>query len=395
MTAIRLGIVGLGRGFMLTLPALRDNPAIRLSAAFSLRTEPREHFAKEFDAKAFDSFEALIASDDVDAVYIATPHEIHAEQTIASVRAGKHVLVEKPMAIGLKDCMAMDAAARQAGKVLVVGPSHGFDAPVHKAADLVASGKYGAPRMVTTFNFTDFMFRPRRPEELDTSRGGGVVYSQAAHQIDVVRRIVGLPVSTIRATAANWDETRPSEGAYSALMNFEGGAWATLTYSGYAHYDSDELVGWISELGFNKDPQGYGVARRNLANLTPEDEMAAKKSRTYGPDTDSDSVPLAPHHEHFGFVLVSCEKADLKLSPTGITVYGDAEREVIDIPPPTLPRSEVIDEFVGAITGERPPVHDGRWGVDTTACCEAFLESSRTGREVSPAALIEQAMENT
>ena len=393
MTKIGLGIVGLGRGFMLTLQALRENPSIRMSAAYSLRTDQREHFANQFNAKAFDSFEALIASDEVDAVYIATPHEIHAEQTIAAVRAGKHVLVEKPMAIGLADCIAMEKAAQEAGKIIVVGPSHGFDTPVQKAAELVASGAYGSPRMVTAFNFTDFMYRPRRPEELDTSRGGGVIYSQAAHQIDVVRRIVGLPVSAIRASAANWDSRRPSEGAYSALMHFEGGAWATLTYSGYAHYDSDELIGWISELGFERDPDAYGMARKKLAGMTQEDEIAAKASRTYGPGSDSDSPARAPHHEHFGFVLVSCEKADLKLSPTGITVYGDTEREFIDIPPPALPRAEVIEEFVSAITGARAPIHDGSWGVDTMACCEALLESSRTGREMAPAALIEQAME--
>ncbi len=388
MTSVNLAIVGLGRGFMLTLPALRDNPAVRLRAAFSLRTEPREHFAKQFDAIACDSFESLLALDEIDAVYIATPHEIHAEQTIAAVRAGKHVLVEKPMAIGLKDCMAMEAAAQEAGKIIIVGPSHGFDAPIQKAAELVASGEFGAFRMITTFNFTDFMYRPRRPEELDTSRGGGVVYSQAAHQIDLVRRIAGLPVSSIRATAANWDPKRPSEGAYSALMTFEGGAWATMTYSGYAHYDVDELVGWISELGFDKDPQAYGAARRRLANMSPEDEIAAKVSRTYGPGSESDSPPRAPHHEHFGYLLVSCDKADLKVTPTEITVYGNSERQVIDIPPPRLPRVEVIDEFVGAITGEITPVHNGRWGVDTMACCEALLESSRTGEEISPGAII-------
>ncbi|GAC1585736.1 MAG: hypothetical protein NVS3B5_20100 [Sphingomicrobium sp.] len=87
---------------------------------------------------------------------------MHAEQVIAALRAGKHVLVEKPMATSLADCARMERASAEAGKVLVVGPSHGFDAPVQVAAELVASGKYGAVRMVTALNFTDFIFRPRR-----------------------------------------------------------------------------------------------------------------------------------------------------------------------------------------------------------------------------------------
>ncbi|MDE2561085.1 MAG: Gfo/Idh/MocA family oxidoreductase [Sphingomonadales bacterium] len=394
MTTIGLGIVGLGRGFMLTLPALLASRDIRLVAAFDIRPDARSIFAEQFEAQAFDSLDDLVACDEVDAVYIATPHELHAEQAIAALRAGKHVLVEKPMATSVADCIAMEATARSVGKVLVVGPSHGFDAPVQKAAELVASGRYGAPRMVTAFNFTDFMLRPRRPEELDTERGGGVIFSQAAHQIDVVRRIVGRPVSSLRATAGNWDSSRPSEGAYAAFMDFEGGACATLTYSGYAHFDSDELLGWISETGFPRDPETYGEARRKLAALSPEGEVKAKLGRTYGAAGGLSLPPPAPHHEHFGFVLVSCERADLKLAPDAITAYGDSERHVVAIAPPGHPRAGVLAEFAGAIRDERRPVHDGRWGVETMACCAALLESSRTRREIAPAAIIGQVLEN-
>lgn len=388
MADMRLGIAGLGRGFMLTLPALTATSQIRLCGAFDPRTEACAQFAAEFGATAFDSFEALIASPDIDAVYIATPHELHAEQTIAALQAGKHVLVEKPMATSIADCARMEAAARSSGKALVVGPSHGFDAPVARAADLVRSGEFGPLRMITALNFTDFMYRPRRPEELDTARGGGVVYSQAAHQIDVVRRIAGSPVASVRAMTGNWDDNRPSEGAYAAFMTFKNNACATLTYSGYAHYDSDELVGWISELGYPKDPARYGEARKKLAAAAPDDESAAKLSRTYGAQANAERPSPAPHHEHFGFVLVSCEKADLKLSPKGITIYADAERRFEETAPPKLPRSEVIVEFVNAASGAKRPIHDGRWGLETMACCEALLESDRRRREIDPMALI-------
>ncbi len=388
MTELRLATVGLGRGFMLTLPALQAHPRIRLSGAFDLRSEARQRFAAEFNATAFDSFEALIASPDIDAVYIATPHELHADQTVAALEAGKHVLVEKPMATSIADCLRMEAAAQAAGKALVVGPSHGFDAPVRRAADLVGSGEFGAVRMITALNFTDFMYRPRRPEELETARGGGVIYSQAAHQIDVIRRIAGSPVASIRAMTGNWDSDRPSDGAYAAFMTFRNDACATLTYSGYAHYDSDELVDWISELGYPKDPARYGEARRQLAHATPEDETAAKLSRTYGAQADAARPSPAPYHEHFGFILVSCERADLKLSPKGVAIYGDKERRFLEIAPPKLPRAEVILEFVNAASGDKRPIHDGRWGLETMACCEALLESERSDREIDPMSLI-------
>ncbi len=390
---INLGIAGLGRGFMLTLPALRAHPLIRLAGAFDLRPEAAERFAGEFQANDHHSLDSLLADPDIDAVYIATPHELHAEQTVAALRAGRHVLVEKPMATTVAECARMADAARQAGKVLIVGPSHGFDEPVRIAAGVVASGRYGRVKLVTSFNFTDFMYRPRRPEELDDTRGGGVVYSQAAHQIDVIRRIVRQPVSSVRGITGNWDSNRPSDGAYSALMTFADGAAASMTYSGYAHYDSDELVGWISELGQDKDSSRYGDARRSLANLSAEDEIQAKLARTYGGTAQGTDKP-APHHEHFGFLLVSCEGADLKVLPTGIEIFADGERSHIPIPAPKIPRGAVVDEFATAIAGTGTPIHDGNWGLDTMACCAALIRSSRTGTDIQPHHMITEQMES-
>lgn len=373
---------------MLTLPALRSSAHIELSGGFDLRETARLQFAEEFKTPRFESFEELITSENIDAVYIATPHELHADQAISAMQAGKHVLVEKPMAVSLRNCQEMADAAESCNRVLVVGPSHGFDEPVIRVRELVASGKFGALRMITTFNFTDFMYRPRRPEELDSSRGGGVVYSQAAHQIDMVRRIAQMPVTRIFASAGNWDQARKSEGAYSAIMQFADQSSATLSYSGYAHYDSDELLDWVSELGTLKDPSRYGETRKQARTSTAEQEAAAKLDRTYGPHADLKNQAPAPFHEHFGFLLVSCDRADLKVSPKGIMIYADDTKEFIELAPPTVPRAAVLDEFVNAVLGIRRPIHDGRWGVETMACCEALLQSNRLGREVDPMTLL-------
>ena len=377
---LHLGVIGLGRGFMLTLPGLRDNPAVRLVAAADPRSEARSAFVEEFAARAYVSAEELLADEAVEAVYIASPHGFHAAQSIAASNARKHVLVEKPMATSIADSLAMVEAAERAGRVLIVGPSHGFDAPVQQAARLIQSGEYGAVRMITALNYTDFLYRPRRPEELDTSRGGGVVYSQATHQIDVVRRLAGSRVRTVRAMTGAWDAARPSEGAYSAFFTFDNGAAATLTYSGYAHYDSDELMDWVSELGQPKDPGGYGTARRQLTS-THGDEAAAKVSRTYG----NERLPqaAAPHHEHFGFVLVSCEGADLRMTPSGTWLYSNGERAFLPLPAPRFARAEVIDEFIAAVCGTDAAKHDGTWGAATLTCCDALLRSSREQREVT------------
>ena len=103
---------------------------------------------------------------------------------------------------------------------------------------------------------------------------------------------------TVRAQTGAWDPARPTEGAYSALLTFEDGAFASLIYSGYAHFDSDELCGWIGEGGQHKDPNAYGAARRTL----PGDEMALKNARNYGgphfatADRNAAAPALRPAH---------------------------------------------------------------------------------------------------
>jgi phthalate 4,5-cis-dihydrodiol dehydrogenase len=375
---LKIGVIGLGRGFVLTASTFRNDPRCRVVAAADPRSEARERFTSEFGGNAYTSAEALCADPAVELVYVASPNQHHAEQAILAASAGKHVVVEKPMALERRQCVAMIGAAREAGVHLVVGPSHGFDAPVAKAADMIASGEYGRVRMVSALNYTDFLYRPRRPEELDTAQGGGVVFSQASHQVDVVRRLVGAPVKCVRAQVGAWDAGRPADGAYTAFLSFENGVAASLTYSGYGHFDSDEWMSWIGETGRPKDPGAYGWARRNLARSASED--ALKSERAYG----SSGVPDArvEHHEHFGPVIVSCERADLRPVPEGVIVHTDEETCFHPLASPATPRAGLVDELWRAVVEGRAPLHSGEWGMTNLEVCLAILRSSAEAREI-------------
>ncbi|MGJ8536310.1 MAG: Gfo/Idh/MocA family protein [Parasphingopyxis sp.] len=378
MAQLRLGISGLGRGAMLTVPGLAANARIELVAGFDPSREPRLGLRRAYGVRAYESFDALIAHPDLDAVYIASPHGHHASQAIAAARAGKHVLVEKPMAVSIAEARAMADAAAESGTCLMVGPSHGFDGPVSLAADIIASGNIGRARMIQAFNYTDFLLRPRRPEELDRERGGGVVLSQATHQIDIVRRLAGSKVRSIRAQLFDWDVERPADGAFSAFLFFENGATATLGYSGYAHYDSDALLGWVDEMGMPKARETHARARSRLAST---DEAAQKQARGFaGSASSADETIVA--HEHFGFVLASCEKADIELTASGVILHGDTSREELAVPLPETRRTNVGQAFAACVLDGEAPIFDGAWGLHTLACCQAILRSGDEGREV-------------
>lgn len=373
---IGLGIAGMGRAAMLALPAIDDEPRFRLVAVADPSPAACAQIGAAGGVAAYAQLDALLEDSRVDAVYVASPHPFHAAQAIAALRAGKHVLVEKPMALSLADCLAMQQAAAATGRVLMVGPSHGFDRPVRHAAELIASGAFGEPRLITAFNYTDFLYRPRRSEELDDRQGGGVVFSQGAHQIDVVRALAGRPVRSVRALAGSWDPARPSVGAYNAFLRFGGGLSATLTYSGYGRYDSDALQDWVGEFGAPRDPQDYAAARRRLAGLSPAQEAEAKRLRAV-----PGAQPARVGNNHFGFVLVSCERADLRLTPAGVEICANDRRWFEPVAPPAAIHADAFSAFAAAIGGQ-PNLFDGTWGAGTVQCCLALQQSSEQDREI-------------
>ena len=134
-------------------------------------------------------------------------------------------------------------------------------------------------------------------------------------------------------------------------------------------------------------------ARRNLAgagNTLAEAEL--KQRRNYGgagykpppaqgSGTDTNGGK-APWHEHFGVVIASCDRADLRPLPTEVAIYGDEAVHIDPLDKPVVPRSEVIDELHSAIFGGRAPQHDGRWAMATLEVCLAILRSASEQRDI-------------
>ncbi|MGB8110080.1 MAG: Gfo/Idh/MocA family oxidoreductase, partial [Pseudolabrys sp.] len=343
---LRVGVAGLGRAFAVMLPTFTADPRVKLVGAADMRAEARKRFAEEFSASTYATVEELCADPTVEVIYVATPHQLHARHAVLAARHSKHLLVEKPMALTLEECTAIIDAARNAGVHLVVGHSHSFDAPIRHLRNLIKSGRYGNVRMINAINYTDYLYRPRRPEELDTALGGGAIFNQGSHQVDIVRLIGGGRIESVRAAAGAWDKARPTEGAYAALLTFANGAFASLTYSGYGNFDSDEFQGWIGEMGQKKSPYA-GAPRRRFDN--ERDEVAFKNARNYGgPEFHSFAMQdLA--HQNFGTLLVSCEQGDLRALPGGVVIYRDGSAQLDALPAPKIPRVEVIDELYGAV----------------------------------------------
>jgi phthalate 4,5-cis-dihydrodiol dehydrogenase len=386
---LRFGIVGLGQAGGQALPALLAHPFIKVTAAADVRQEALEKFERDVGGETYHSVEELSASPNVDVVHIATPHNLHVGHTLAAVERGKHVVLEKPMALDLDDCDRMIEAAEHKGVHLVVDRgSHGFDPPIRKIREIVRSGELGRLRMVNNWHYGSSIYAARTPAELDDPPPvGGIFFRQSAHQIDLLRVIGGGMVRSVRAMTGVWDPERRAVGAFLAYLDFEDGAVASFAYSGYDHFDTDEYQGWVGTYGTSKKPDQHGRTRRSLHEaLRGRPETELKAAAGYGGSGRADEVAgrrEAPSlHAHWGVTVASCERGDMIPTSRGVTVYDDEGQRQIEVPVGRHLSGYAFEEMYDALVNQKPVIRDGRWGKATLEVQLAMVRSAHERREI-------------
>lgn len=381
--SIRVAIAGLGTATRLMLRALMSHPNIEVVAAASVREAERNAFARDFSIPVYADIDELSGLDSVDAIYIATPTHLHVEHVLMTLERGKHVLVEKPLAADLSSAQQMVEAAEKSGRVVIVGHSHSFDAPIQAMRDIVQSGEIGGVRMIHNWCYTDWLYRPRHPAELSTDLGGGVTFRQGAHQFDVIRYLGGGALRSVRASTGHWDASRPTEGSHTVYLEFEDGVCATAVYSGYDRFHSAELTFGIGEWGHRAPPSDtcYGVHRKRSRQLTAAEESVQKCEQS-GYRAGDRLQPEGEYQPFFGLTLISCERGDIRQGPHGLFVYAEDGILEVELASTKTPHDKVVEEFVGAINGSIEPVHTARWGMATLEVCLAVLESAKRREEI-------------
>ena len=245
MPPLAWGLIGCGDiARKRVAPALRDLDQCDFVAVSRERGELAEAFAAEFGARRwYSNWQELLLDKEIAAVYIATPVGLHAAQTIAAAEAGKHVLCEKPMAMNVRECDRMIAAARANGVLLGVAYYRHFYPLVQRVKEILESGEIGTP-VVAQINAFEWFDPPA-----DNSRywllrkdvsGGGPMFDFGCHRIEVLRNIFGA-IKKVSAIATNVLFDREVEDTAAALFQFEGGACGILSVTHAAHEAQDTL----------------------------------------------------------------------------------------------------------------------------------------------------------
>lgn len=246
---VRWGLIGCGDiSRKRVAPALIAAEHSQLIAVNRARTELADSFAREFGAdRIYANWRDLVADPDIDAVYLATPVNLHAEQAIAAAEAGKHVLCEKPMAIAPADCARMISACDEGGVKLGVAYYRRFYPAIRRIKEILASGEIGRPVLVEANAFERFNPAPGQDRAwlLDpVQSGGGPMMDFGCHRIEIMLNLLGA-VSITRSVTARALFDRKVEDTAIAVLSFTCGTQGVLkvTHAARESQDTFDIYG--------------------------------------------------------------------------------------------------------------------------------------------------------
>lgn len=336
---IRLALVGCGRISANHRKAIALH-ADRAELAAVCDTDPqaREVVARELGVPAFADLPGLLSACPCDAVVLATPSGLHAQQTITCAAAGKHVITEKPMATRWADGKAMVQACDQAGVRLFVVKQNRCNSTLQLLKKAIDEGRFGRLHLVT---INVIWNRPQSYYDSSSWRGtwefdGGAFMNQASHYVDLLDWLIG-PVETVHAFAATRARAIETEDTGVATIRWRSGCMGTLNVTMLEHRRNFE--GSVTVVGDTGTVRIGGLAVNEIQHW----DFAQ-------PHADDDRVKDATYQT--------------------TSVYG-------------FGHPLYYDNVLSTLRGEVEPATDGREGLRSLEVLVALYKSARDGRPVS------------
>ena len=341
MQTVGIGMIGSGfMGLTYSEVIARHAQGCRLAAVTG--GTRASQLGADYDVPVAPTVDVLLARDDVQAVVLATPDQERWDITRRAAAAGKHVLVEKPMAPTVAQCDQMIAACKEAGVNLAVVKTERYRKITNRAKQLIDEGFLGPIRMMRTVSafplpLTKQLF-DERPWMADP-RSGGLFMGMASHNTDFLRWLTGCNAIKVFAQATTWSDIAAPAQSVMAQIEFEGGIMAHM---------------WItSELP------------------TPSLPSSEVRFQVFGRDAMFDL-------ENFEFLeFGSGDKWERIYTPERFDYLKEPKSPIR-----LYPHIGVIQEFVDSIREGRPPKVGGAEGRAAVEICEACLISARTGEVV-------------
>ncbi len=335
--AVRFGIIGCGRVAPRHAQSINQLLSTRLVSVADIRQSRADSFAAEYGGEPTTEYHALLDRKDIDAVSICVPSGLHALIAIDAMRAGKHVLVEKPIAIDLADADEMIKVAKDEGVTLAVVLQNRYNHPMQQLRKLIDQGSLG---QLYLGNATVRWFRPQSYYEDDWhgtwAMDGGALMNQSIHHIDALQWFMG-PVASVSAYTSTLAHDMETEDVGVASLRFSNGGLGVIEGSTLAW--PQNLEGSVAIFGEKGSVKIGGTALNRITLWKVEGQLEQESEILTSQMVDPPSV------------------------------YGYSHREV-------------IRNFVESIVQQIEPDTSGLEARRSLELVLAIYESARTGRGV-------------
>lgn len=336
---LRFGLVGCGRVAPRHAESLAELPGAALVAVADVRESRAQRFARQYGADPYTDYRLLLARADIDVINICTPSGLHAAMAIEAMQAGKHVIVEKPMALSLTDADAMIRVAHETGRKLCVVLQNRYNPPMQDLRRVVDSGRLGR---LLLGNATVRWYRPQEYYEDEwhgtLAMDGGALMNQSIHHIDALQWLMGAPAS-VHAYTATLAHRMEAEDVGVAVIHFRNGGLGTVEGSTVTY--PENLEGSVAVFGQHGSAKVGGTALNCKVLWKVAGELEHERE------------------------LLTRDQMD------PVSVYGTSHRAV-------------IADMIEAVRDDREPTTNGSEARKSLALVLAMYESARTGQPVNP-----------
>ncbi|MDN3687049.1 Gfo/Idh/MocA family protein [Cyclobacterium jeungdonense] len=230
---ISIGIIGAGNFSVKHIEAIRKLPSLRLKAICRRDPLALNHQKKTYGVEGYTDYKELLEDPTIDAVLIATPHHLHATIAITAAGAGKHILLEKPMASTWEDCLAINDACEKNNVKLMLGQVAQFSPAFVAAKKYLEAGELGVIHMARATSVSFWKHAERQDWHLTKNTGGGYLLSVAVHQLDLLCALIPSRVRGVYAMISNRFHRDEVDDGGIIILKFSDGQQASLHFSGF------------------------------------------------------------------------------------------------------------------------------------------------------------------
>ncbi|MBN8579394.1 MAG: Gfo/Idh/MocA family oxidoreductase [Anaerolineae bacterium] len=312
----RFGIIGCGRIAPRHADSLAEIDGTKLVQVCDVLEARARHFSEKYNASYCLDYHELLANPDVDIVNICTPSGLHAEMAIAALKAGKHVIVEKPMAMNVADADRMITTAKEMNRKLCIVLQNRYNPPMQDFYKAVRDGKIGRILLGSV------TVRWYRPQEYyndgwhgTKSMDGGALMNQSVHHIDALQWLVGVPVKSVFAYTATLAHQMEAEDVGVVTVRFENGALATIEGSTVTY--PQNLEASVALFGEKGSLKVGGTALNRKVFWKVAGEIEHEKEMLTREEVDPPSV-YGASHQHVLEDMISAVEQDREPQTNGV-----------------------------------------------------------------------------